>query len=499
MKGSSCLAIRLCACVLLACPVGCGGDDGFTTGNSPGFDAGGGVGGAAGAAGAAGGAGAAGAAGASGGSQAGGAGAGGSPGSFSVGGTLAGLSADQVVLRNNDSDELALAANGPFAFSAKLPAGAAFAVTVSAQPQNPPQNCTVSKGDGVVGTSDVTSIEVTCKPAGPFSIGGTVTGLFGSGLVLQNNGGDDLPVAADGDFTFAAKVDAGQPYDVSVLTQPSSPEQTCAVGLGTGTAEADVTAVTVLCKLKDTDGDNIPDVSDPFPADPALPKPGKPFTVYAHTASQLFTMDVTSHAITSVGNFKGSGYSGSMTDIALDEYGVLWGVTFNDLYVCDATDASCAKLASLPQMFNGLTMVPRGTLDPHQDALVGIANSGDWYRIKVTGTLQAQLTKIGAYGAGYTNAGDVFSIAGVGTFGAVNKSGGSNVIVTCDPVTGAVQTELGPVTGHTRVYGLAGWQGVVFAFDENGDVLSIDPVTAAVQLLKSTSHAWWGAGVTTRM
>ena len=36
-----------------------------------------------------------------------------------------------------------------------------------------------------------------------FAIGGTVSGLVGSGLVLQNNGGGDLPVAADGSFTFA--------------------------------------------------------------------------------------------------------------------------------------------------------------------------------------------------------------------------------------------------------------------------------------------------------
>lgn len=32
---------------------------------------------------------------------------------------------------------------------------------------------------------------------------GTVSGLVGSGLVLQNNGKEDVPVFADGEFVFA--------------------------------------------------------------------------------------------------------------------------------------------------------------------------------------------------------------------------------------------------------------------------------------------------------
>src|SRR5215831_20631647 len=36
-----------------------------------------------------------------------------------------------------------------------------------------------------------------------YTIGGTVTGLSGTGLVLQDNGGDNLAVSASGPFTFA--------------------------------------------------------------------------------------------------------------------------------------------------------------------------------------------------------------------------------------------------------------------------------------------------------
>src|SRR4029453_2437712 len=59
------------------------------------------------------------------------------------------------------------------------------------------------------------------------TIGGTVGGLSGSGLVLQNNGGDDLAVATNGTFSFKTTVDAGSPYNITVPAQPSAPSQAC--------------------------------------------------------------------------------------------------------------------------------------------------------------------------------------------------------------------------------------------------------------------------------
>ncbi len=54
-----------------------------------------------------------------------------------------------------------------------------------------------------------------------YTIGGTVTGFNGTGLVLQDNGGNNLTVSANGTkFTFAAPVAIGSAYSVTVLTQP---------------------------------------------------------------------------------------------------------------------------------------------------------------------------------------------------------------------------------------------------------------------------------------
>ncbi len=82
-------------------------------------------------------------------------------------------------------------------------------------------------------------------PGATYTVGGAVTGLTGTGLVLQNNGGDDLEVPGDGPFTFSAAIAAGATYAVSVQSQPS--DQACTVLHGNGTAQANVTDVAVTC------------------------------------------------------------------------------------------------------------------------------------------------------------------------------------------------------------------------------------------------------------
>ena len=87
---------------------------------------------------------------------------------------------------------------------------------------------------------------MTAAPVTTFTIGGTVSGLTGTGLVLQNNVGDNLAVPANATaFTFATAIAAGAPYDVTVQAQPAG--QTCAVTNGSSTATGDVTNVSVSC------------------------------------------------------------------------------------------------------------------------------------------------------------------------------------------------------------------------------------------------------------
>jgi hypothetical protein len=164
-----------------------------------------------------------------------------------VGGTVSGLSGAGLVLQNG-SATVAISANGSFALPSPVPSGASYSVTVATQPTGPSQTCTVSGGTGVMGSTDVTSVSVACT-TNSFTVGGTVSGLGGSGLVLQDNGGDPLPVASDGSFTFAKPVASGAQYAVTVQTQPTQPWQSCSVTAGTGIVGAGaVSNVQVACK-----------------------------------------------------------------------------------------------------------------------------------------------------------------------------------------------------------------------------------------------------------
>jgi 6-phosphogluconolactonase len=91
-----------------------------------------------------------------------------------------------------------------------------------------------------------------CPVAGggaKFTVGGTLTGLNGSGLVLEINGGDSLAFTVNGGFNFGNRLANNAAYSVTVQTQPSNPAQTCTVRNGSGTVgNASVTNVLVSCK-----------------------------------------------------------------------------------------------------------------------------------------------------------------------------------------------------------------------------------------------------------
>ena len=170
------------------------------------------------------------------------------PATYTIGGNVSGLSGTGLVLQDNGGDNLAVSGNGPVTFKTSVSSGATYAVTVMTQPSSPTQTCTVANGSGTA-SANVTNVAVTCTTAAAttFTIGGTVAGLSGTGLVLQDNGGDNLTVSANGTFTFATAVSTGGAYAVTVTTQPTVPAQRCLINAGAGNASANVTTVAVNC------------------------------------------------------------------------------------------------------------------------------------------------------------------------------------------------------------------------------------------------------------
>lgn len=162
---------------------------------------------------------------------------------FTIGGAVTGLAASGLVLRLNGADDLAVTTNGAFTFSQRLTAGANYNVTVATQPAG--QQCAVQNGSGAA-VGNVSNVSVSCSMVvTTVTIGGAVSGLTGSGLVLRNNGGDPLPISSNGGFAFATPINAGGAFNVTIATQPGG--QTCTVQNGTGTATGNITSVAVTC------------------------------------------------------------------------------------------------------------------------------------------------------------------------------------------------------------------------------------------------------------
>jgi sugar lactone lactonase YvrE/predicted SpoU family rRNA methylase len=170
---------------------------------------------------------------------------------YTIGGTVTGLTGTGLVLQDNNGDNLPVASAGTFAFHTELARGNSYSVSVLTQPASPTQTCVVTAGTGTVTGDNVTSVAVMCanKTTPADSIGGTVSGLAGSGLVLQDNGSDNLAVASNGSFAFSTGLPSGTPYSVTVLTPPMNPFQDCTIANGSGTTNgADVNNVAVSCK-----------------------------------------------------------------------------------------------------------------------------------------------------------------------------------------------------------------------------------------------------------
>jgi hypothetical protein len=170
------------------------------------------------------------------------------PAQYTVGGSVSGLaSGATLTLANNSADTVSITSNGAFSLVKTLSAGSKYSVTVTTQPSAPVQTCTVANGTGTVGAAAITNIAVTCVIS-TFQVSAAVSGLVGSGLVLENNGTDDVAVSADGVVSFSKPIDSGAAYSVTVKTAPGAPVQNCSVNNSSGTVRgANITNVAVSC------------------------------------------------------------------------------------------------------------------------------------------------------------------------------------------------------------------------------------------------------------
>ena len=357
---------------------------------------------------------------------------------YTIGGSISGLTGSGLVLQDNAGDNLSVAAKATsFTFATAVATGGAYAVTVLTQPTNPAQTCTVSNGSGAVAGANVTNVSIACS-VNVYTVGGSISGLTGSGLVLQDNAGDNLSVAAKAtSFTFATAVATGGAYAVTVLTQPTNPAQTCTVSNGSGAvAGANVTNVSIACTvnvytvggsisgltgsglvLQDNAGDNL---------SVAAKATGFTFATAVATggayAVTVLTQPASPAQICTVANGTGTVGAANVSNVAVSCVSVARFV-----FVANSSDGSSGtgdvSAFTVNPTTGALTAVPGGPVTADQNpSAIAVDTSGQFVYVSNVGSGDVSIFNVDPVAGTLTLQGNTFSPGTSGTSIAVAPS-----------------------------------------------------------------------------
>jgi hypothetical protein len=251
----------------------------------------------------------------------------------------------------------------------------------------------------------------------------------------------------------------------------------------------------------------------------------------------------------------------SMTDLAVDSKGNLWGVSAHNAYQLEIQGSTvhCAKtipLVGVPSgvVFYALSFVPSGVIDANAETLLAGDTQGDLWRIDPTaGTLEqhgnfgtvpssdgqghnypsdpATTGATTTVGTPWQLSGDILFVADTAHSGATlgfatvrdcigTTCSNTDTLIQIDPtklgtagtpVTGDVTLGLrGQVvksstcndpknTSYGKTYGIAAWNSTIYGFSHSSYIVEIDNNTGAACAVSGTNTAesWSGAAVTT--
>jgi hypothetical protein len=215
------------------------------------------------------------------------------------------------------------------------------------------------------------------EPVDEVTIGGSVFFLMGSGLVLQNNGAADETVNPGTNpenpvpFTFDTTLAPGSIYEVTVKTQPSSPDQQCIVARGSGTVPIQaVTNVVVVCGSYE--GPLLDEIIGAWSNGIWY------WDLFAATWTQLSTDTPTGDI--AAGDFNGDG----IADVAaiFDDLGPVTSQRGQGIYYLDGDSKTWNRfLRSEPAPFNIAAGDINGDINGNgASEIIGTWSNGIWYR-----------------------------------------------------------------------------------------------------------------------
>ena len=230
------------------------------------------------------------------------------------------------------------------------------------------------------------------------------------------------------------------------------------------------------------------------------------YTVYAHSNTNLYRIDLSTKVLVSVGAFNAPKVvEGSkmvtdvITDLAVAPDDTIYVISHTRLYTASATDGHVTlvgPITSCGAQAVALTSTTDGKLYTGDF-------QGAFCQIDPTAS-PPTVTSLGMIGSGLALSGDLVAVDDGTMYGTAYKLSDpaktgtqlKNLLIKLDPTTGHVLQTLGS-TGYPELFGVSFALGKVFGFthDGSGDVVTIDPTTGAGTLFNTFNDPTTGKGI----
>ena len=261
---------------------------------------------------------------------------------------------------------------------------------------------------------------------------------------------------------------------------------------------------------------------------------GGPAVIYAHTDTELYSLDPGTQKVTDIGPFSAGSQTPVITDLAVDGSGEVWVNSESAIYRAAIPQSPGKVTLTLVspitlgsgQKFYALGFAPANVLGSNETLVAG-DNAGVLYAIETNGTT----TELGSFGTDSKNnpyelSGDVVfyeqngSARGLATIrscpsGSCSTTNDLLAEIDVPAMTAAYQTKtpaatlrkqlIGTGTTYGRLFGVGAWDSNVYAFSRSASSepaqliqIGASGVGKSLKTFSSITAGWSGAGVTTK-
>ena len=202
--------------------------------------------------------------------------------------------------------------------------------------------------------------------------------------------------------------------------------------------------------------------------------------MYVHSDDELYSLNENGE-LTYIADFIVEGTHSldeqpKITDLAIDLDGHMYGVAGFDLYEINASTGSMILASTLDQYLNGLTFMANGDLMGAGDGI---------FKIDPTSGYTVALVEDGYY----NTSGDIVGHPNGLMYWTVRENGGDGLV----SIDSFGRTEYIGNIGVVNLYGLSYFDGNLYGFSSNGNIVTINPDNAQALNNEVQDFSYWGA------